>query len=338
VPGGGFVRFTMTNNPESELPKTLLTAVEYFASAKVCFEAMLAVKWPDGKITCPKCKGDKIGVITSRSMLQCKAKDCRKQFSVKVDTIFEDSPLPLQKWFVAIWCVANAKNGISSMELARALGVRQPTAWFMLHRVRLAMQTKSFRKLEGEVEIDETFIGGKRKNMHKGKREGLTGRGAVGKAIVQGLLERGDASSGKASEARMTVLPDVDDETLLRAVRQNVKPGAQIYSDAFPAYRSICFTHFHSFVDHVSKYVSGRVHTNGLENFFSLFKRCLKGTWVQVAPFHLQRYLDEQTFRFNNRRASDLTRFQRVLSCVVGRRITYRVLTATGDAGFMGIT
>src|SRR6185437_14471446 len=189
----------------------------------------------DGKITCPKCKGDKIGVITSRSMLQCKAKDCRKQFSVKVDTIFEDSPLPLQKWFVAIWCVANAKNGISSMELARALGVRQPTAWFMLHRVRLAMQTKSFRKLEGEVEIDETFIGGKRKNMHKGKREGLTGRGAVGKAIVQGLLERG-------GEARMTVLPNTEGPTLQGTIRRNVEWGSHIYTDAAPGYVGIDMT------------------------------------------------------------------------------------------------
>src|SRR6185437_8959971 len=134
----------------------------------------------DGKIACPKCGGDKIGVITSRSMLQCKAKDCRKQFSVKVDTIFEDSPLGLDKWFVGIWCIANAKNGISSCELARALGVTQKTAWFLLHRIRLAMQTRSFRKLSGEVEVDETFIGGKAKNMHASKRERIiTGRGSV---------------------------------------------------------------------------------------------------------------------------------------------------------------
>src|SRR4029078_13191597 len=121
--------------------------------------------------TCPKCSSESIGVITSRSMLQCKAKGCRKQFSVKVDTIFEDSPLGLDKWFVAVWCIANAKNGISSCELARSLGVTQKTAWFMLHRVRTAMKTRSFRKLTGEVEVDETFIGGKSANMHKHVRE-----------------------------------------------------------------------------------------------------------------------------------------------------------------------
>lgn len=154
-----------------DMPETLLDAVRYYTDPKVCFETMIEVKWPDGKIACPKCGCDAIGVITSRSMLQCKAKECRKQFSVKTGTIFEDSPLGLDKWFVAVWCIANAKNGISSMELGRALGVTQKTAWFMLHRIRCAMQTKSFRKLNGEVEGDETFIGGKAENMHKAKRE-----------------------------------------------------------------------------------------------------------------------------------------------------------------------
>lgn len=322
-----------------ETPKTLIEAVTYFADAKVCFEAMLKVKWPDGKIACPTCGCDKVGTVASRSLLQCKSVECRRQFSCKVGTIFEDSPLPLQKWFVAVWCIANAKNGISSCELARALGVRQPTAWFMLHRIRLAMQTRTFRKLEGSVEVDETFIGGKSKNMHAAKRETtITGRGTVGKAIVQGLLERGNAEAEKISQARMTVIGNTGDLTLLATVRANVKPGAMIYTDALPAYGQLCFTYFHKCVDHATKYVEGLCHTNGLENFFSLFKRCLKGTYVAVAPFHLGRYLDEQEFRFNNRDTTDSTRFQRVLNAVVGRRLTYRVLTAQGDAGFMGIT
>ncbi len=315
----------------TECPKTLVEAVRYFSDPKVCFEAMLAVKWPDGKICCPKCNGDKIGVITSRSMLQCKSKDCRKQFSVKVDTIFEDSPLGLDKWFVAVWCIANAKNGISSCELARALGITQKTAWFMLHRVRLAMKTGAFRKLAGEVEVDETFIGGKSANMHKHKRaKKIRGRGAVGKAIVQGLLERG-------GEARMSVLTTMDDEKLCRNVRLNVASGSRVFSDALPAYRNFALTFIHSYVDHLTKYVSGRVHTNGLENFWSLLKRALKGTYVAVAPFHLERYLDEQSFRYNNRRTDDASRFRSVLSNVIGKRLTYRVLTAQDDAGFMGI-
>lgn len=317
----------------SEQPQTLLDAVRYFADPQVCFETMLAVKWPDGKITCPKCGSDRVGVIKSRHMLQCKTAGCRKQFSVKVGTIFEDSPLGLDKWFVAIWSVANAKNGISSCELARALGVEQKTAWFMLHRVRLAMRTKTFRKLTGEVEADETFIGGKSENMHKWKRaKRILGRGAVGKAIVQGLLERG-------GEARCTVIPNTDADTIRPLVTRHVEPFiSTIYSDAAGAYGNLDWRFARYFVDHVRRYVAGRVHVNGLENFWSLFKRALKGTYVSVAPFHLQAYVDEQTFRFNRRHANDAGRFAEVLRSVVGKRITYRVLTATDDAGFMGIT
>jgi transposase-like protein len=314
----------------NDTPKTLLQAVQYFADPKVCFATMLAVKWPDGTIACPKCGGENVGTVGSRQLLQCKAAGCRKQFSVKVGTIFEDSPLGLDKWFVAVWCIANAKNGISSCELARALGVTQKTAWFMLHRVRLAMQTKTFRKLTGEIEADETFIGGKSANMHAKRRERIIrGRGAVGKAIVQGLLERG-------GEARMAIVASTEDETLCRNVRRNVADGSQVYSDALPAYSPLALNFFHAAVDHLRKYVIGRVHTNGLENFWSLLKRALKGTYVAVAPFHLERYLDEQTFRYNERHGDDSSRFRRVLAAVVGRRLTYRVLTAKNDAGFMG--
>lgn len=316
----------------NETPQTLLDAVRYFSDLKVCFNHMLPVKWPDGKPRCPKCGGDKVGIVTSRSLLQCKAADCRKQFSVKVGTIFEDSPLGLDKWFVAVWCIANAKNGISSCELARALGVTQKTAWFMLHRVRMAMKTPTFGRLAGEVEVDETFVGGKARNMHAHKRgKRILGRGTVGKAIVQGLLERG-------GEARMNVVKTTDDITLQKHVRANVQPGSHVYTDALPAYAGLALGYFHRFVDHVTKYVVGRVHVNGLENFWSLLKRMLRGTCVAVADFHLHRYLDEQTFRYNARKANDAGRFEAVLGQVVGRRLTYRVLTAKDDAGFMGIS
>lgn len=168
-------------------PETLIEAVRHFANLDTCHAYMLALKWPDGKIVCPKCGGDKVGNVASRRLLQCKAKDCRKQFSAKVGTIFEDSPLPLSSWFVGVWCIANAKNGISSCELGRALGITQKSAWFVLHRIRLAMRTPAFRKLEGVVESDETFIGGKAENMHAGQRaRRIAGRGGVGKAIVHG--------------------------------------------------------------------------------------------------------------------------------------------------------
>jgi len=313
----------------TDTPQTLLEAVQYFSDSKICFSAMLVVKWPDGKPVCPKCGHDEAYIIRTRSILDCKK--CRKTYSVKVGAIFEDSPLPLQKWFVAIWCIANAKNGISSCELGRALGVTQKTAWFMLHRIRLAMRTKSFRKLAGEVESDETFIGGRAANMHKGEREKrIRGRGAVGKAIIQGLLQRG-------GEARMSVVPNTDTETLQPNVRRNVEWGSQVYTDAHGGYVGLDLSFFHKTVDHISRYVEGRVHTNGLENFWSLLKRSLQGTYVAVAPFHLQRYVDEQAFRFNERLGSDGSRFRRVLSAVVGKRLTYRELTAQGDAGFMGI-
>jgi transposase-like protein len=317
----------------NDTPKSLLAAVRYFSDAKVCFETMLAAKYPDGKITCPKCGGDKVGVVRSRSLLQCKVKDCRKQFSVKVGTIFEDSPLGLDKWFVAVWCIANAKNGISSCELARALEVTQKTAWFMLHRVRMAMKTGTFRKLAGEVEVDETFIGGKSKNKHVSKR--IAGRGPVGKVIVQGLLERGEGNS--VSEVRATVVGGTDDHTLQTTVRRNVEFNAHVYTDAAPAYGGLALTYLHKAVDHINQYVVGKVHTNGIENFWSLLKRTLGGTYVAVAPFHLDRYVDEQVWRFNARKANDGGRFQAALEGTIGKRLTYRVLTAQEDAGFMGI-
>lgn len=318
-----------------ENPKTLLEAVRYFSSLDACHALMLTVKWPDGRIVCPKCGGDTVGNIASRRMLQCRAKECRKQFSAKVGTIFEDSPLGLDKWFVAVWSISNAKNGISSCEVARALGVTQKTAWFMLHRIRTAMKTKSFGKMSGEVESDETFIGGKAANMHKAKREKLIkGRGPVGKTIVHGLLQR---SVERVSKVRASVVPNTEAETLSAELIAQVQPDSAIYTDSATHYVGLWPRFFHDFVDHTLEYVRGAVHTNGLENFWSCLKRGLKGTYIHVAPFHLNRYLDEQVFRFNERDTDDGSRFAAVMRCVVGRRLTYRQLCAIGGCGFMGI-
>lgn len=318
-------------------PQTLIDAVKHFAGVGVCFRYMVQLKWPDGKITCPKCGSDRVGIVASRSLLQCKDKECRKQFSAKVGTIFEDSPLGLDKWFVAVWFIANTKNGTSSCELARALGVTQKTAWFMLHRIRLAMQTPTFGKMSGTVESDETFIGGKAANMHAKRREQvITGRGAVGKSVVHGLLER--ATGDGVSQVRASVVPNTEAETLLPEVTRNVQRGSEVYTDAATSYAPLASRdYFHRFVDHGVRYVMGRVHVNGLENFWSLLKRGLKGTYVAVAPFHLFRYLDEQVFRFNARDKSDAGRFAAVMRCVIGKRVTFRVLCAIDGAGFMGI-
>jgi transposase-like protein len=318
-------------------PETLLESVRHFSDLNTCHVYLRNLKWPDGKIVCPKCGSDKVGNVASRRLLQCKNKECRKQFSAKVGTIFEDSPLGLDKWFVAVWCIANAKNGISSCELARALGVTQKTAWFMLHRIRLAMKGPTVRKMSGTVESDETFVGGKAENMHAAKRaRKILGRGAVGKAIVHGLLERGTEEN--PSQVRASVVPNTQAETLLPEIARNVEPNATVFTDAASCYSGLSSRYIHRAVDHAVRYAIGTVHVNGMENFWSLLKRAIRGTYVAVAPFHLFRYVDEEGWRFNNRRMGDGERFANVMRMVLGKRITFRMLCAIDDAGFMGLT
>ena len=300
-------------------PTTLIEAVRHYSDLDVCNEYMVRIKWPDGIIRCPNCGSDNVGRILTRKMLRCNAKGCGKQFSYKVGTIFEDSPLGLDKWFVAVWSITNAKNGISSCELARALGVTQKTGWFMLHRIRRAMQEKTFRKIEGTIEGDETFVGGKAKFMHPGKRKAV-GRGTVGKAIVQGLLERG-------GDVRCEVVPNQKRVTLQKIIRENVQPGATVYTDALKSYEGLDAEYVHAMIDHAKEYVRGNVHTNSMENFWCLLKRGLKGTYVAVSPAHLIRYVDEQALRFNKRHGTDATRFAVVMQGVNGRRLTYKQLT-----------
>jgi transposase-like protein len=311
---------------DTTTPQTLIEAIRRFSDLDVCHQYMTSLRWPDGKVTCPACGRQEIGNIASRRMFQCKAIDCRKQFSVKVGTIMEDSPIGLDKWLTAIWLITNAKNGISSWELHRALGITQKSAWFLLHRVRLAMQQGTFHKLKGEVEVDETFIGGKARNMHKSKRaEKITGRGAVGKAIVIGVLER--TSEKGASKVRTKVIPNTRKGTVQAEVREHVEPGAAVFSDALASYEGLAPDYVHEAVDHAVEYVRGNVHTNGLENFWSLLKRAIRGTYVSVEAFHLFRYLDEETFRFNEREENDGTRFNSVVGGIAGKRVTYEKLT-----------
>ncbi len=274
-------------------PQTLLEAVRIFSYLDVATEYVAKLRWPDGPV-CPRAALlTQSYYLKTRRLWKCRA--CKKQFSVKVGTIFEDSPLGLDKWLPAVWLIANCKNGISSYELARAVGVQQKSAWFMLHRIRLAMQTGTFEKLSGQVEADETYIGGKARNMHKSKREQkISGRGASGKVAVMGLLER-------HGEVRTKIVPDTKSRTLQVEVRENVEPGSEVHTDALRSYRGLDAEYVHNVVDHAEKYVDGHVHTNGLENFWSLLKRGIKGTYVSVEPYHLFRYLDEQAFRFNER-------------------------------------
>lgn len=316
----------------SETPTCLIEAVKYFTDIEVCERYMKEIRWPKGEPCCQSCGSVRIGEITSRRLLRCK--DCRKQFSHKVGTIFEDSPLGLDKWFVAVWSIANCKNGISSHELARAIDVTQKTAWFMLHRIRKAMETDTFQKFDGPSEADTTYVGGKAINMHKAKRDKtIKGRGAVGKVAVHGVLQRSDLVN--PSQVRAMVVAREDADVLLSHIHRNVRRGAEIYTDEARVYGDLVKTHSHGVIDHSREYVRGLIHTNGMENFWSLFKRTIHGTYVAIAPFHLFRYVVEQTERFNNRKATDGERFRSVLSRVFGRRLTWRVLTGVDGAGFM---
>lgn len=314
----------MSSNPE--WPTTLLEVIRYFSDPDTCLEFMVAMRWPDGVVTCPHCGRTDPRYLANARVWECRAKHPRKKFSAKVGTIFEDSPIGFDKWLPAVWMITNDKNGISSYELHRALGVTQKTGWFMLSRIRLAMQQGSFDKLGGTVEVDETFIGGKARNMHKSVRERkITGTGGAGKSIVVGLLER-------HGRIETTVVSDRTRSTLQPEVRGRVKKGAEVMTDALASYAGLDTEYVHGVIDHAERYVDGHIHTNGIENFWSLLKRTLGGTYVSVEPFHLFRYLDEQAFRFNEREGNDRTRFLKTMQGTSGRHLTYKELTGKVDS------
>jgi transposase-like protein len=299
----------------------------------VCLSFLAGLRWPDGNVACPTCGSQHVTFLRNQRRWKCYERHPRPQFSIKVGTIFEDSPIGLEKWLPAVWMIVNDKNGISSYEVARALGVTQKSAWFMMHRIRVAMQRGGFDKLAGEVEVDETFIGGKSRFMHKGQRAAkIKGTGGMGKAAVMGLLERHGPDGH--SRVRVKQVANVRRATLAPEVRQHVKTGSAIYSDALKSYDGLAPDYVHEVIDHAESYVRGKVHTNGIENFWSLLKRAIKGTYVSVEPFHLFRYLDEQAFRFNQRRDpdGDSGRFVKVLRTIVGRRLTYKELIGQSPA------
>jgi transposase-like protein len=306
-------------------PKTLQEAMVYFANAQNCHEFMVRLRWPDGKIRCPRCNSLDVAYLPNARVFKCYEKHPKQKFSLKVGTVFEDSPIGLEKWLPVMWLVVNSKNGVSSWEIHRAMGVTQKTAWFMLQRARLAMQDdRKGGKLSGEVEIDESFIGGKARNMHrsvKAKKLQGAGGGSVGKIGVQGILERG-------GNIRVNVINDSTYGTLMPNVKENVEKGAHVYTDELKSYFCLQGDYAHDVINHTEMYVNGQIHLNGLENFWSLLKRGLGGTYVSVEPFHLFRYVDEQAFRYNHRKdANDGERFIAAMKQIVGRRLTYKELT-----------
>jgi transposase-like protein len=315
-------------------PRTLMEAIKFFSDPDIALAYMSKIVWPNGP-TCLHCGSQKVSFIATRRIWKCSTCPGRKQFSIKVGTVMEDSPLPIDKWLAAMWMEANSKNSISSYEIHRALGITQKSAWFMLHRIRFAIKQKTFTKMGRNgvpVESDETFIGGLSKFMHAKKRaERITGRGQTGKAVVMGLLER--HSGKKHSTVRAMVLPKHPSKDDIRQViHKNVEPGAHLMTDEAAAYQGLQADFEHQFVDHANKYVDGVIHTNGLENFWSLFKRCIKGTHVSVEPHHLLAYVDSEAYRFNNRKTDDANRFVGVLKNVSGKRLDYRTLIGKNDS------
>jgi transposase-like protein len=303
-----------------DTPKTLQKAIVYFADPKNCLNYLVSRRWPDG-IICPTCGRSDVTFLAKQSKWQCKSQHQRRQFSVKVGTIFEDSPLGLDKWLMTVWMITNCKNGVSSYEVHRAIGVTQKTAWFMIHRIRLAMQAGSFAKpLSGSVEIDETYIGGLARNMHRNeKARKIHGTGGMG------LLER-------HGEVRTMVVPGTKRKTLEKQVKAHVETGSIVYTDGLASYDNLAQQYIHSVINHAEKYVDGNIHVNGVENFWCLLKRAIKGTYVSVEPYHLFRYLDEQTFRFNSRHGNDSERFQKVVERISGKRLTYAELIGKNPA------
>jgi transposase-like protein len=303
-------------------PQSLQEAIRYFSDQENCLNYLVARRpeWKGG-VVCPACGSKKVSFLKNQLRWQCSARHPKRQFSVKVGTIFEDSPLGLDKWLPAMWLILNCKNGISSCEIARALDVTQKTAWFMLHRIRLAQQGKQGGKLGGEVEIDETFIGGKARNMHKSKRDRvISGTGGKDKEIVLGMLERG-------GNVRVMHIENRRKAELQAHVREHVEAGAAIFTDELLSYDGLNEDFKHEVINHAIEYANGNVHTNGMENFWSLVKRQLHGTYISVEPFHLFRYIDEQAFRFNNRKMTDAQRFDIGVREIVGKRLTYAELT-----------
>ena len=319
-------------------PKTLQQAIIHYSNPDNCIREMIAQRWPDGVVICPTCGRNDVSWLQKQGKFQCKSKHSKRQFSVKTGTIFEDSPLGLDKWLMASWMLSSCKNGVSSYEIARSIGVTQKSAWFMLHRIRLAMKDTDEAVLlggseGGAVEVDEAFVGGKMKNMHKKRVKEIRASLPVermegyetrldNKTPVLGMFDR------ESRKVRAKVIPNVKRETLQAAILTNIEFGSKVFTDQAVKYDSLKSMYVHASVNHAIEYVRGQVHTNSLENFWSLTKRNLSGTYVAVEPFHLDRYLDEQMFRFNNRyKHTDATRFAKVLSQVAGKRLTYAEVT-----------
>jgi hypothetical protein len=319
-------------------PESLQEAAIFFSNPDNCLEYLKVRRWRDGIVRCPNCGSDRVQFIPTRRVWECKNKHEKRQFSIKVGTVMEDSAIGLDKWLMVFWMLANCKNGVSSYEIHRDVKVTQKSAWFMLHRIRYALQDETETKLGytgGPVQVDETWVGGKLNNMHKSRQAKMRAlRDAVerpdqymGKTVVMGMLDT------KERRVRATIIPNVKRKVLQEQILKHIFGGSKIHTDDATGYIGIpAEKYVHEVVNHLETYVNGKVHTNGIENFWSLLKRGLRGTYVAVEPFHLHRYVDEQVFRYNNRATkdnplTDADRFDLAVSQIVNKRLTYAELT-----------
>lgn len=302
----------------------MIEAVRQFADPQVAHDFFVQLRWPNG-VACPRmgCGSAEVAYLAKQRRWYCN--ECKRQFTAKLGTIFEDSPIGFDKWLPAFWLIASNRNGISSHELGRALHVTQRTAWFMLQRIRLAMEDDAFDFLKGTVEADETYIGGKWENRSNRERMSRTSKSqwADSKTPVFGIVER-------KGRVRAWKVPNLTHKTLLPKLRASIHPDATLYTDSATLYTHINeFFLTHSSVNHtLREYVRGEVHTNNIESFWAVLKRTIGGTYTHVSPRHLDRYLAEQVFRFDERRNTDGPRFAKAAKGADGKRLTYKALTA----------
>ena len=300
--------------------KTLAEFVEYFKDEQTCRNHFTAIRFRNGEY-CPHCGHTHIHKFSDGKRYRC-AK-CKKDFTIVTGTVFGETKLPLKKWFIAIYLLSNTSKGISSVQLAKHVGVTQKTGWFMDHRLRSAMKQNK-GQLFGKIEADETFVGGLSKNMHESKREkAITGTGGTGKAAVMGLKSR------DAKEIRAQVVPSVGMADLHKVINENVSTGSTLYTDQWVAYRGL-HQYVRGIVNHSAKeYVVGDCHTNGIESFWALFKRGYHGVYHWMSAKHLQKYVDECAFRLNRKGNEMLEVFADVVkNATDGKQLPYKELIA----------
>ena len=304
---------------------TLIELFSLFPDEQAAEAWFVAQRWPDG-IVCPKCGSTDTCERKNRKPQPYRCRSCRKDFSVKVGTVMHGSKLSLRTWAIAIYALTTNIKGISSMKLHRDLGVRQATAWHLLHRLREALDDNAGLVFDGPVEADETFIGGKAKNMHAHKRKQLTGRGGADKTPVVGVRDR---ATGKIA-AR--VVPSTEAPNLVPFVEGHTKPTAHVYTDGHRAYQAL--SRRHDVVRHtVGEYVRGMAHTNGIESHWALLKRGFTGTYHQISAKHLHRYVAEFAGRHNVRSFDTHDMMSRTVQGMEGKRLPYADLVANAPEG-----